>query len=166
MLDQIKPRRILDAFTFYNIKGHVASWALLKIGAQWDTLCKMKATGELLGVCQCGMIERFALPCQHTLERSYDERIPIPLTLIHPRWWYDGPIEERAGWRSRYIQEAGSQSAQNLQLDRPVNDIAAATNELIAYRDTLDREAQERLNSKTLLLQKQLLAETKQLEFL
>ena len=51
MLDQIKPRRILDAFTFYNIRGHVASWALLKIGAQWDTLCKMKAAGEQLGVC-------------------------------------------------------------------------------------------------------------------
>ena len=103
-----KPRRILDTFIFYSIKGHVASWALLKIGAQWDTLCKMKATGELLGVCQCGMIERFALPCRHTLERSYDERIPIPLTLIHPRWWYDGPIEERAGWRPRYVQEASS----------------------------------------------------------
>jgi hypothetical protein len=112
------------------------------------------------------MIERFALPCRHTLERSYDERIPIPLTLIHPRWWYDGPIEERAGWRPRYIQEVGSQPAQDLQSDRPINDIAAATNELIAYRDTLDREAQERLDSKTLLLQKQLLTETKQLELL
>src|SRR5205809_891926 len=43
---------------------------------------------------------------------------------------------------------------------------ATATNELIAYKDTLDREAQEQLDSKTVILQKQLLAKTKQLEFL
>jgi hypothetical protein len=64
------------------------------------------------------------------------------------------------------FKNLASQSAQNLQLERLTNDIAAATNELIAYRNTLDREAQEPLDSKTVILQKQLLAEIKQLEFL
>ena len=44
--------------------------------------------------------------------------------------------------------------------------MACSSHKLIAYRDTLDREAQERLDSKTVILQKQLLAETKQLEIL
>jgi hypothetical protein len=166
MRDQVKPRRVLDKLAFYNVKSHVASWALLKISEQWDLLCQIKTAGELLGVCQCGMIERFGLPCHHTLERSYDEKIPIPLTLIHPRWWYDGPIEERASWQPRYIQDTSSQPTPSLQLDRPSNSIAAATNELIAYRDTLDRETQELLSLKTVALHKQLLHEAKQLELL
>src|SRR4051794_39695957 len=38
MRDQIKPRRVLDKLAFYNVKSHVASWALLKISEQWDSL--------------------------------------------------------------------------------------------------------------------------------
>jgi hypothetical protein len=46
---------------------------------------ELKTTGELPDIYQCGMIEKLALPCRHTLEHSYDGRIPIQLTLIHLR---------------------------------------------------------------------------------
>ena len=59
-----------------------------------------------MGICSCGMVERYVLPCQYILERYYDERIPILITLIYPRWWYDGPIEERAGWQPYYYYKS------------------------------------------------------------
>ena len=105
MKDQITPRRMLSKSAFFVVRSQVASWALLKVCDQWDMLAKKKDGGEALGSCTCGLLERFALPCQHTLEYAYDEDIPIPLTLIHPRWWYNGPIQERDRWRPHYGHE-------------------------------------------------------------
>jgi len=52
-------------------------------------------------------------------------------------------VVRNTGWRPYYIQEPSDQPAQNLQLDCPTNNIATATNKLIAYRDTLNRKVQE-----------------------
>ena len=76
----------------------MANWALLKVSEQWDQFVKKKDYGKEMGICNCSMVERYVLPYQHILERCYDERIPILITLIHPRWWYNGPIKERADW--------------------------------------------------------------------
>jgi hypothetical protein len=108
---------------------------------------------------------RFALPCQHTLEYAYDKDIPIPLTLIHPRWWYNGPIQERAGWRPHYGHEVMTTPAL-VQLPRqpPSHNIVTSTNELMVYRETLSPEAQARLDADTVRLQEELLEHTKQQE--
>ena len=39
------------------------------------------------------MVERFGLPCYHDLEQAHDLSIPLPLTLIHSRWWYAAGVE-------------------------------------------------------------------------
>src|SRR4051794_4027494 len=80
--------------------------ACLSLASSGIHSAQIKTAGELSGVYQCGMIERFGLPYHHTQERSYDKKFSIPLALIH---WYDAPIEERAGWQPRYIQDTRSQ---------------------------------------------------------
>src|SRR5436853_2108419 len=98
MQDQMKPRRLFDKRTFHEVRGRVANWALLKVSEQWDQLVKKKDHGKEMGICSCTMVERYTLPYQYILKRYYNKRIPIPITLIYPRWWYNGPIEERVGW--------------------------------------------------------------------
>lgn len=40
--------------------------------------------------CECELPMRFQLPCQCWLYQCVVDSIPIPLSLIHPRWFYDG----------------------------------------------------------------------------
>ena len=128
-------------------------------------LAKKKDRGEALGDCACGLLERFALPCQHTLEYAYDEDIPIPLTLIHLRWWYNGPIQERAGWRPHYGHEAVAKPVlTQLPQQPPSHNIVTSTNGLMVCRETLSPEAQARLDAGVIRLQEEPLEHTKQQE--
>ena len=45
---------------------------------------------------------RYALPCRHILHRATKDGLPIPLSLIHPRWWLDGPPTAPSGWKMEY----------------------------------------------------------------
>jgi hypothetical protein len=80
--------------------------------------------------CQCGFIERFCLPCSHHLQRAWDEHLPLPLTLIHSRWWYRGGIESRAGWPLTYGDQARVESTV-LTIERTRLEDVVATNDLL-----------------------------------
>jgi hypothetical protein len=98
--DRARNRRVLEGNSWYVIREVVASWPLIIVRGQWDQLAQIKTSlGAQLPVCQCGFVERFGLPCLHYLERAWDEHIPLPLTLIHSRWWYRGGVERRSNWR-------------------------------------------------------------------
>jgi hypothetical protein len=112
------------------------------------------------------MIERLGLPCKHTLQHVFHEEIPIPLAFIHPRWWYDdGPIESRANWRPHSGNVSSSKIEEDkekkLLRERPVHDITQSTNELLAFKETLDSEQQEKLAAAHLAATKQLLEDAK-----
>ena len=104
-------------------------------------------------------------PSPDTLEYAYDEDIPTPLTLIHPRWWYNGPIQERERWRPHYGHEVvAAPTLPQLPRQPPSHNIVASTNGLMMYRETLSPEAQARLDADVVCLQEQLLEHTRQQE--
>lgn len=141
--DRAQNRRLLEANQWYLIKEHVASWALMKLLEQSRLLESLKRADQLVGSCSCTMVERFGLPCYHDLEQAYDQSIPLPLTLIHSRWWYAAGIEARAGWRPSY----GIQPVRQLRLERPIHEIIDSTNELLQYRAGLNQERRQRLDA-------------------
>ncbi|MGH7240163.1 MAG: transposase, partial [Candidatus Saccharimonadales bacterium] len=142
--DKARNRRVLEANSWYLVREFVASWALKFVEKQWSQLAILRTINAPLSQCQCAYVERFGLPCLHYLERAFDEDLPIPMTLIHSRWWYRGGTESRRNWRPSYIDETRNEPA--LVLDRPPVEIVATTNELLAYRETLTREQQELLD--------------------
>jgi hypothetical protein len=143
--DRVRNRRLLEANVWYLIREHVASWALIKLLEEYKRLESLKRVNEPVGpLCTCSMVERFGLPCYHDLERAYDEALPLPLTLIHSRWWYAAGIEVRGNWRPSYGVQPVIQ--QSLQLKRPSHEIVDATNELLQFRDSLNSELQQRLD--------------------
>jgi hypothetical protein len=145
-VDKAHNRRVLEQNSWYLIREVVASWPLVVVEKEWTQLAKFRATGEALPQpCRCGLIERFGLPCAHSLERAWDEHLPLPLTLIHSRWWYRGGVESRVDWRPTYSDQP-QLGGQTLTIERPNLDIVNATNELLAYRETLTREQQDLLD--------------------
>jgi hypothetical protein len=38
----------------------------------------------------CELPTRFCLPCKHWMYNSVVEEVPLPLSLFHPRWHFDG----------------------------------------------------------------------------
>jgi hypothetical protein len=144
--DQARNRRVLEANSWYLVREVVASWPLLVLEKEWAQLARFKTAHEALPTpCLCGLVERFGLPCSHYLERAWDEALPLPLTLIHSRWWYRGGIENRAGWQPTYSDQPRVE-LRPLRIERPRLEIVSATNDLLTYRETLSREQQDLLD--------------------
>jgi hypothetical protein len=138
--------RLLEANTWYLVSKNVTSVALMRVLEQWDLVTLMKRVGQPLGRCECTLVERFGLPCYHDLEQAYDLLIPLPLTLIHSRWWYQAGIEVRAGWRPLYGIPIPTPTDQILLLEQPSHHIITTTNKLLQFREGLTRERQQRLD--------------------
>jgi MULE transposase domain len=146
-LDQMKKARVLEDNTWYLIRNKVASWPLKVIEKQWSQLTALKLAREELDECQCGFIERFGLPCLHILEYAWDHNLPLPITLIHSRWWYQAGVERSSNWQPTYASRPLVRPVSRREaLERPSHEIASSTNQLLQFRDTLNREAQEQLD--------------------
>lgn len=113
----------------------------------------MKGDDEVLGPCSYGLIKRFALPCHHILERAFDQRIPIPITLTHP---YPPPVGGIMGLLKTKLIGAlvMAMNLMRLSLGYSWRKIAlfASTNQLVVDRDTPDHEERGLLDARTLTL--------------
>jgi MULE transposase domain len=141
-IDKLKNRRMLEANVWYQVRENVASWSLLTCEKQWSLLARFKLAGQPLDECHCTMNQRFGLPCLHDLEHAWDEGIPLPLSLIHSRWWYSAGIESRPDWKPTY----GSSHRKVVSLDRVKHEIMGSTNQLLQFRESLTREQRDLLD--------------------
>jgi hypothetical protein len=141
-VDKLKNRRMLEANVWYQVRENVASWPLLTCEKQWSILARFKLAGQPLDQCYCTINQQFGLPCLHDLEHAWDEGIPLPLTLIHSRWWYNPGIESRPNWRPNYAVER----RETTNLDQPRYEIIGSTNQLLQFRDTLTSEQRDLLD--------------------
>jgi hypothetical protein len=143
-VDKVRNRRVLEANVWYRIRDNVASWPLITCEKQWNILSQMKLSNQPLDECICTINQRFGLPCYHDLEYAWDESIPLPLTMIHSRWWYAADIDFRSSWKPTYADS--HQLATVANLDRPRHEIVLSTNQLLEFRETLTTEQQQLLD--------------------
>ena len=78
----------LDMKAFKDVKGLVSIYAIGLVEKEW---LLANSAGPIDLNCACELPLRFSLPCRHTLQRCRDESRTIPLGIIHPRWWLNGP---------------------------------------------------------------------------
>src|SRR2546423_5635343 len=90
-----------------------------------------------LGVCTCELLARYGLPCKHHLLQAYQTGQLLPRSLLHPRWWLDGPEIKIGKWLPSYAPQ------QELVLSPKRNDIAEATLGLLEARETLGPDCDE-----------------------
>ena len=87
---------------FQNLIGLITHQAIDLISRELDAAKKMReeivpgtksvieSAGEIC-VYDCEMPLRYGLPCKCWLNSCIVNFIPIPISLIHPRWFIDGP---------------------------------------------------------------------------
>jgi hypothetical protein len=85
---------------------------------------------------------RFGLPCKHYILRAYQIGDPIPQSLLHPRWWLNGPLICRTNWKPEYpYEELGTEAEGQEFEDR---DFQEHTTKLSQIRRELDPEERRR----------------------
>src|SRR5207248_10998319 len=93
-----------------------------------------------LGPCGCQLLLRYSLPCKHYLLRACQTGIPLPKSLVHPRWWLKGPTIRHGRWVPFYGQE------QPNVLSPRRRDVYKAVQDVMAVRERLGPEEQARFD--------------------
>jgi hypothetical protein len=146
-LDEVQPGvkalRILTTNRWSFLIGNVSKLALKLVQEEWVKIPNFITNMDEseLGLCHCELLIRYGLPCKHYLLQAYQTGQPLPRSLLHPRWWLDGPAITAVNWQPSYGHE------QQLMLSPKGKDIASAAVQLIEGRDTLGPEAQSRLDN-------------------
>lgn len=94
---QTKVPALLDPPAFTNVVGTITHYAIELIAPEWAAARNLEPSVAYAIECTCELVARLALPCRHRPLSYYQER-PIPLSLVHPRLWLDGPSTAGATW--------------------------------------------------------------------
>src|SRR5205814_957402 len=91
-----------DQLAFQNLFGKITLYAIDLLIVEWEAA--KDSTIIWTGACSnaCDLPTRYKLPCHHWLSRAVEKWMPIPLSLIHPRWWLDGPAIVLDDWIMGY----------------------------------------------------------------
>lgn len=74
----------------------------------------------------CELPARFGLPCRHWMYSSVVEDCPLPLSLFHPRWLFDGPAVLYDCWVMSWDSELSPPARGPSLADRHASDRYAA----------------------------------------
>lgn len=141
--------RLAQSSAFTSLRLKVSRKATELIEQEWSQLVQATAKGEDLSIaqqpCECQILLRYSIACRHHLYRSFHENIPIPITLLHPRWWLHGPPITQPNWQPFYptITSSAPPSSISTSLSAVIKDI----------RNNLNPEERERFDRQ--LLQEQ-----------
>ena len=98
--------RLAQSSVFIDLRMKVSRRALTMVEKEWSEMSQILASGNDIVVdgngCECELILRFGIACRHYLKRAFMENIPLPKTLLHPRWWLNGPDIYSTNWRPFY----------------------------------------------------------------
>jgi MULE transposase domain len=155
----------LSGQAFNDVRCRITLWAAQKIEQEWYSLGKLISQQLSLGDCHCQILARFALPCRHLLERAYLFGERIPLSLIHPRYWLQGPIYFAQDWQPKYPQEKEQEEGEievfgaqrQAQEQEQEQEQLTSLQKLSEVRQQLNPEMQHRLDQQTSLSLQRLL---------
>ena len=87
----------IDRHFFQTPQGIITLPAIALINQQWQLLITNPQ-----GKCTNQFRKQHLLPCAHNLQTTWSMGIPIPKSLVHPRWWLDGHILKDREWKPTY----------------------------------------------------------------
>ena len=101
---------LMDHSAFTSLKGKITHSAIAMIsrelnsakinaekfnqqiffGVEPGNTAIIESSGDCC-ISECELPMRFGLPCKCWLYQCVIDQVPIPISLIHPRWFYKGP---------------------------------------------------------------------------
>lgn len=81
-------------------------------------------------ILDCILPTRYKLPCRCWLYLCITLDVPLPISLIHPRWFFDGPAKVAPAWIMSFnldttledMKEKAQYSTQEVQLEYDTDD--------------------------------------------
>ena len=143
----------IDMKVFKCLSGSVTLNAIDKLRSEWKVIETVIANQDTLGPCDCEILHRYSLPCKHFLLKVAQSGCPIPRSLLHPRWWLNGPVVRRGpwgerSWKPQYTEEIEEQQQQTLVISPKRKDVYRTMAEVFEERSRFDDQimaASERL---------------------
>jgi hypothetical protein len=94
--------RLAQSPPFRLLRLNVSKYAITHLEREWAALDAQIRGGQDVIIppngCECEILLRFGISCCHYLKKAYLEDFPIPKTLVHPRWWLNGPPIHSTNW--------------------------------------------------------------------
>jgi hypothetical protein len=135
--------RLAQSPVFRSLTMRITRYALEMLEVEWSTLTHLMAHGQQLPKeCVCPILHRFGIACRHHLLRAFLENSPLPKTLLHPRWWLNGPPIPPINWAPFYPVQAAVAMPQLEQLGHQ-----SQATELSQIRLQLNTEERHRFDS-------------------
>jgi hypothetical protein len=126
---RVAQRTDIDRDVFRALIGRVSLRAIDLIKPEWRALSDALIANEDIGTCDCDILLQNSLPCRHLLLQCAIDAVPIPITLVHPRWWLKGPAPGK-DWEPLYTRQPVVISPKQVT-------VRSAFAELIDQRQTL-----------------------------
>lgn len=138
----------IDRHAFKLLTGTVSSYAISLIDEQWTKLKRLAGDGENIESrpCRCVMRQQWLLPCYHDLWKAYETGIPLPRSLVHPRYWLAGHVHRPREWAPSY------ESITQLIISPKRARLESALQKLVQLRDGFDGEERSRFEQQLLAL--------------
>jgi hypothetical protein len=104
----------VDMKVFKWLVGSITTFAIDKLRNEWKATDTAIANENTLAPCDCEILHQYSLPCKHFLLKVAQCGSPIPRSLLHPRWWLNGPVIRRGpwgerSWKPQYMEGMGEQ---------------------------------------------------------
>jgi hypothetical protein len=109
----------------------------------------------------CLLPLRYELPCRHWIVRSVVEGFPLPISLIHPRWWLSGSPVLDGRWTMGYHDAAIDSQERWVGgfCNRGMDIVMESVQHLLEHQSQLLPEQSERLMRRMVNNNNQILAE-------
>ena len=95
---RIKNRPGVPRQPFSLLSGSITLEAIDLVNRQWTKLTTNTASSHCTG----SFRKQNLLPCAHDLRYAYEHGLPIPLSMVHPRWWIAGHTPQEKDWTPSY----------------------------------------------------------------
>ena len=137
---RIRNPRLIDRNAFTLLIGKITHHAIGLVSRELDAA---KSLAERIlsivpdgGSCvyDCELPLRYGLPCKCWLYKCIIDSVPIPVSLIHPRWFFDGP-PYAVSWQMTFDFARGSEP----KVEKIVDEVEG-TGEIEADKDEVELE--------------------------
>lgn len=160
----------VDMKVFKWLIGNITSFAIDKLHNEWKVVDHTVISNEDISPsCDCEILHRYSLPCKHFLLRVAQRGSPIPRSLLHPRWWLNGPVIRRGcwgerSWKPEYTEEMKEQHT--LVISPKRKDVYRAMADVFEQREHLNTEERSRFDDQIMTTSKRLNQAAKQRQHL
>ena len=122
--------KLTQSRPFKLLRYNISIYAMKLLEKEQHDLQQLLNADSPLGNYHCEILLRYNIPCKHYLLRGYYSGEPLPRSLLHPRWWLQGPSIRFTNWHPKYPEEEEEEISTITPVDNREQRLAVIQQEL------------------------------------